>query len=167
MAGISNGRRCTRPLTGRVVLACLIAFFAVIAIANGIMIRAAVTTFGGVETSSSYQAGLAFARESAAAHAQDELRWQVQARVQPIGGRTSVDIDARDAAGRPLAGLQATARLSHPTDRRADQVVALSESASGHFRGMTAAIVGQWDVVIELSRDGERLFRSRNRVVVQ
>jgi hypothetical protein len=30
------------------------------------MIRAAVSTFGGVETESAYQAGLAFARETAA-----------------------------------------------------------------------------------------------------
>jgi nitrogen fixation protein FixH len=155
-----------RPLTGRAVLLCLIGFFAVILLANGILIRAAVTTFGGVETSSSYQAGLAFARETAAAHAQDELRWQVKAKVQPIGGKTLIDIDARDSEGRPLAGLQATARLAHPTDRRADQAVALSESAPGRFRGVAYAIVGQWDVIIELSRDGQRRFRSRNRVVL-
>jgi nitrogen fixation protein FixH len=166
MTSASNAPACARPLTGRVVLACLIAFFAVISIANGIMIRAAVTTFGGVETSSSYQAGLAFARESAAAQAQDALRWQVAAKVQPMGAGTSVEIDALDAEGRPLTGLQATAHLSHPTDRRADQAVALSEGTSGRFRGTTAAIVGQWDVVIELARDGERVFRSRNRVVL-
>ena len=38
------------------------------------MIRCAVTTFGGVETESAYQAGLAFKRETAAARAQDALR---------------------------------------------------------------------------------------------
>ena len=162
---IANGNGA-RPLSGRTVLFCLIAFFAVVALANGIMIRAAVTTFGGVETSSSYQAGLAFAREAAAARAQDTLHWQVKAGVQPLAGRTLVEIDARDAAGRPLPGLQASANLSHPTDRRADQAVTLSEDASGHFRGTAQPIAGQWDVVIELSRDGERLFRSRNRVVL-
>ena len=46
----ANEPCCDRPLTGRIVLICLIAFFAVVSIANGIMIRAAVTTFGGVET---------------------------------------------------------------------------------------------------------------------
>jgi nitrogen fixation protein FixH len=158
----SNGR----PLTGGVVLLCLIGFFTVISIANGIMIRAAVTTFGGVETSSSYQAGLAYARESAAAQAQDALRWQVKAAVQPAAAGTSVEITARDAEGAPLSGLQASVVLSHPTDRRADRTVALHEEAPGRFRGTVDRIAGQWDVVIELSRD-KRLFRSRNRVVLQ
>jgi nitrogen fixation protein FixH len=158
----SNGR----PLTGGVVLACLIGFFTVISIANGIMIRAAVTTFGGVETSSSYQAGLAYGREAAAAQAQNALHWQVKAAVQPLTTRTLVDIDARDAAGAPLAGLQASVLLSHPADRRADRTVTLNEEPTGRFRGTVDRIAGQWDVVIELSRDGERLFRSRNRVVL-
>jgi nitrogen fixation protein FixH len=156
-----------RPITGRFVLVCLIAFFAVISLVNGIMIRAAVTTFGGVETSSSYQAGLAYGREAAAAQAQNALRWQVKAAVQPTAGNILVDIDARDAEGIPLSGLQATALLSHPTDRRADRAVALREDASGRFRGTVHRIAGQWDLVIELSRGGERLFRSRNRVVLQ
>ena len=167
MIGTARESCSTRPLTGRVVLACLIAFFTVISLANGIMIHAAVTTFGGVETASSYQAGLGYARDSAAAQAQTALRWQVKAAVQPAAAGTLVEIDARDAEGRPLSGLQASALLSHPTDRRADQTAVLNEAASGRFRGTVERIVGQWDLVIELSRNGERLFRSRNRVVLQ
>jgi nitrogen fixation protein FixH len=165
MSGIAG--QCGKPLTGRFVLVCLIAFFAVISLANGIMIRAAVTTFGGVETASSYQAGLAYGREAAAAQAQSALHWQVKAAVRPSAGKTLVDIDARDADGAPLSGLRATALLSHPTDRRADRAVALNEDASGRFRGTAGRIVGQWDLVIELSRGAERVFRSRNRVVLQ
>jgi len=155
-----------RPVTGRLVLFCLIAFFAVVSLANAILIRAAVTTFGGLETASSYQAGLAFSRESAAARAQDERHWQVKANVLPAAGVTTVEIDARDAAGQPLAGLQASASLAHPADRRADQIVHLSEPASGRFRGSVAPVSGQWDLVIELSGNGVRMFRSRNRVVL-
>src|ERR1041384_6344729 len=121
----ADDNKTPRPLTGRTVLICLIGFFAVVFIANGIMIRAAVSTFGGVETASSYQAGLAFARESAAAHAQDELHWRVSAQVRRAADATLVEIDARDSAGRPLARLNATARLAHPNDERADQPVAL------------------------------------------
>ena len=155
-----------RPVTGRMVLICLVAFFAVVSLANAVMIRAAVTTFGGVETASSYQAGLAFGREAAAARAQDERHWQVKAKVLPGNGATTVEIDARDAEGRPLAGLEASARFAHPTDRRADQAVDLREPATGQFRGTAGALAGQWDLVIEFSRDETRLFRSRNRVVL-
>jgi len=156
-----------RQLTGRTVLLCLMAFFAVVSIANAILIRAATSTFGGVETSSSYQAGLAFARETAAAHAQDELHWLVRANVRPAGGQTVVTVDATDTGGRPLTGLQATARLAHPTNARSDKAVTLGESTSGRFAGTTEIMAGQWDLIIELSRDGQRMFRSRNRVVLR
>ena len=115
--------RQPRPLTGRTVFLCLLGFFGVVFLVNAIMIRAAVSTFGGVETSSSYQAGLAFGREMAAARAQDELHWRVTARVSRATDATLVDIDARDASGRPLTGLTATAHLAHPNARRADRDV--------------------------------------------
>ena len=150
------------------VFICLVAFFAVVAGVNAIMIRAAVSTFGGVETESSYQAGLAFAREIAAVAAQDALHWQVKAKVSGAAGATLVEVTAADAAGRPLAGLQATARLVHPTDRRADHARGARRSVRRDSSADAAApLVGQWELVIELSRDGARLFRSKNRVFLR
>ena len=163
----SPDRRPPRELTGRTVLLYLVAFFLVVAGVNGIMIRAAISTFGGVETASSYQAGLAFKREAAAARRQDSLRWRVKAAVASLGGTaTRVEVTARDPADRPLGGLGIVVRLTHPLDARADHVVTLTEEAPGRFVGATDAVIGQWDLVVELSRDGERMFRSRNRVVV-
>jgi nitrogen fixation protein FixH len=162
----TEGRR-PRELTGRAVLVCLVAFFAVVGAVNAVMIRAAVSTFGGVETANSYQAGLAFAREIAAVEAQDALHWQVGARIFADAGATAVEVAVADAAGRPLTGLQATALLTHPADRRADHALQLREEASGRFRGRTPTLIGQWVLVIELWRDGSRVFRSKNRVFVR
>src|SRR5262245_50343208 len=94
-----TGAACARPLTGRTVLICVVAFFAVISLVNGIMIRSAVSTFGGVETGSAYQAGQMFEREAAAARAQDARHWQVQANLRRTGNEAVLEIDARDAAG--------------------------------------------------------------------
>ena len=116
-------------VTGRTVLLCLVGFFGVVALANAIMIRAAISTFGGVETASSYQAGLAFTQNAAAARALDELHWQVRADVHPTAEQVTIEIDARDARDRPVTGLEASVALHHPTDRRADQIIAVSESA--------------------------------------
>lgn len=151
-------------VTGRMVFAGLVAFFAVVFGVNALMTYAAISTFGGVETDSSYRAGLAFANEMASAQAQDALHWTVTAKAAINGDATVVEVTARDAAGRPVRNLAATAQLVHPTDRRADHAVPLSDDGAGLFRGTTAAAAGQWDLVIELSRDGERLFRSKNRV---
>ena len=104
---------------------------------NAVMIGAAVSTFGGVETESSYQAGLAFAREAAAVAAQDALHWQVEAKVSARCGRDGWSRSWRPMrGGRPLTGLQAIARLAHPTDRRADRTVQLGEIVPGRFRGI-------------------------------
>jgi nitrogen fixation protein FixH len=151
-------------VTGRMVLIGFIAFFGVVAGVNAIMIHAAISTFGGVETESSYRAGLAFANEMASAQAQDARHWSVTAKAALEGDATVVEVTARDAAGRPVPSLAATAQLVRPTDRRADHAVPLSGYGTGLFRGTTAVAAGQWDLVIELSRDGERLFRSKNRV---
>ncbi len=80
---------------------------------------------------------------------------------------TLVEITARDADGTPLSGLTATASLAHPADRRLDRDLAMTQDGPGHFRGVTATAVGQWDLVIELSRDGTRRFRSKNRIVLR
>jgi nitrogen fixation protein FixH len=149
------------------VLVCLVAFFVAVAGVNAVMIRAAVSTFGGVETESAYQAGLAFARETAAVAAQDALHWQVKARVSAAADATLVEVVVADAGGRPLTGLQTSARLAHPTDKRADHAVQLHETAPGSFQGTTAAAVGQWVLEIELSREGARMFRSKNRVFLR
>jgi nitrogen fixation protein FixH len=165
----TGGDGCrTRKVTGWTVLVCLVAFFGVIFAVNAVMIRVAVSSFGGLETESSYQAGLDFEREAAAARAQAALHWQIDARLSPLrDDATRLAIDARDADGRPLTGLLASARLVRPTDAQDDRAIALHETRPGVFAGSVVALAGQWDLVLELRRDGVRLFRSRNRVVLR
>ena len=161
-------RATTVEVTGRMVFICLVAFFGVIGLINAIMIFAAVATSGGVDTSNAYEVGLAFARESATARAQDDLRWQVTAELKRADtSTTTIDVTVRDATGKLLTDLAARARLSHPADGRSDQKVILNETSPGQFAGITAALAGQWDLVLEFSRNGERVFRSRNRIFVR
>ncbi|MCB5175800.1 FixH family protein [Microvirga lenta] len=158
--------RSPRPITGRMVLACLLTFFGIILAMNVVLVRVALSSFGGVETESSYKAGLAFKNDVAAAQAQDALHWTVEAGLRKAGGATRVVVTARDAGSQPVQGLVSSARLSHPTDKRRDVVLDLAETAPGRFEGLAAATEGQWDLVIEFSRDGATLFRSRNRVTL-
>jgi nitrogen fixation protein FixH len=145
-----------------------VAFFAVVAAVNAVMMIFAVTTFSGVETANSYQAGVAFAREAAAAGAQEARHWRVNAALTPMAGTpTQIELSAKDAADRPLTGLEANITLIHPNDRRRDRSVAMQSDGPGRFRGGLATLPGQWDLVIELSRGGERLFRSRERIILR
>jgi len=100
-------------MTGRTVFVLLSTFFGVIFAVNGVMIRAALSSFGGVETESSYKAGLAFKAEIAAAGAQAARHWRIDAHLaREDDGRTLLTVTASDAAGRPLAALEPSARFA-------------------------------------------------------
>lgn len=156
-----------KEVTGRMVLICLVTFFAVVGAVNAGMMAAAISTFTGLDSESPYREGLAFEQERSAAAAQQALHWQVQATVKMEAGATRIEVSARDAGDQPIGALVAAATLVHPTDRRLDRDVVLTEDAAGHFQGLTKTAAGQWDLLIELSRDRARLFRSRNRVVLR
>lgn len=160
--------RPSRPITGWMVLLGLVTFFGVIIGVNGAMIYAALSTFGGVETDSAYQAGRMYENDIAMAQAQDARRWRVEAAVTTLpDGERRLDVVARDATGKPLAGMEASAVFERPVDRRLDRDIAVAEETPGHFRGNADLAQGQWDLVIELSRQGDRLFRSRNRIIIK
>jgi nitrogen fixation protein FixH len=167
-AHVWQHERKPRELTGWMVFGMMVAFFAVVFGVNAFMAHEALSTFGGVEIESSYQAGQMFERDVAMAKAQDAQRWQVDAKVSAAAsGAALLDITPRDASGAQLTGMTATALFARPTDRRLDRAVTISEDAPGHFHGSADITAGQWDLVIELSRQGERVFRSKNRVLIR
>jgi nitrogen fixation protein FixH len=156
-----------RQLTGWRVLLYLVAFFGIVIGVNALMIYEAVSTMTGVDTDSAYQAGRIFERDVAMAKAQDSRHWHVDAHVTSLLSGAQLEITARDADGRPLTGMQASAAFQRPTDRHLDRDVALVEDSPGEFSGRTEIMAGQWELVIELSRHGEQVFRSKNRVVLK
>lgn len=153
-------------VTGRFVLACVVGFFLTIAAVNAVMIRFAVTTFGGVETESSYRAGLAFKAETAASAAQLALGWNVDVRIDPRAEGAKVHVTVRDAAGVPVPKLEIGVNAAHPADRRRDVPLPASEWSAGSFSASAPSGLGRRTLTIELRRDGERVFRSVNRVAL-
>jgi nitrogen fixation protein FixH len=166
--GRATRRTAPREWKGWMVLVFMLAFFGVVIGVNAFMAHLAMSTFGGVDVDSSYRAGQMFERDVAMAETQDERHWRVDGKIrQASDGTKSLDLAARDSSGTPLSGLTATAQFTRPTDRRLDRAVAIHEDEPGHFRGDVVLPPGQWDLVIELTRQGERQFRSINRVVIR
>jgi nitrogen fixation protein FixH len=165
---MTNGRR-SKPLTGGTVLICMLVFFGVVIGVNAVMIKLAVDTLPGTDVDSAYAASLAYNAEIRAAHDQDVRGWRVTGHVERNhDGATIVRVEARDAGNVPLTGLVFAARLSHPTDKRGDRRLALSEREAGIYRGVAADVApGQWDLVLEVMKDTERLFLSRNRLALR
>lgn len=163
-----SGSRKTRELTGKHVFMCLLGFFGVVFAVNAVMVKAATSTFGGVETSSSYKAGLMFGQDVARAGQQDALHWKVGGKLShDNAGETALDITVLDARDVPLTGLTAFARLAHPADERRDHTISLNGTGVGKFHGEVQAQPGQWELIVDLYRGEARVFRSRSRVTLR
>ena len=157
-----------KPLTGGKVLAMLVAFFGVVFGVNFLMMKLAIDTLPGTEVDSAYSASLAYENEIAAAHDQSVRDWKVDAHIQRgADGGATLQVEARDASGKPMSGLKFQGRFERPTDRRADQPVELAEMGVGIYRGSAPLIAsGQWDLVLEAVSAGRRMFLSKNRVLL-
>jgi nitrogen fixation protein FixH len=165
-----NETRNKRELTGRAVLLWFIGFFGVVFAVNGVLVQAATSTFRGMETGSSYKAGLLFKADLESAQRQDALHWHVDGKLlRDRAGEAVLAINARDAQGAPLAGLTAVAHLAHPADAKLDQTITLQNIGPGAFRGKAQAQPqpGQWELIVDLFRGDERQFRSRSRVTLR
>lgn len=163
-----NRAQSQKPLTGRKVLLMIVAFFAVVIGVNLVMMQLAIRTLSGTEVDSAYSASLAYEKEIATARAQGARNWKVDAHVERSGqSGATLQVEARDDSGRPMSGLKFQGRFERPTDRRADLPVELAEVGIGIYRGSASAIApGQWDLVLEAASAGQRLFLSRNRVLL-
>ncbi len=155
-----------KELTGRRVLAMLIAFFGVIIVVNVFMMKAAISTFGGVDTKSSYEAGRMFEGEVAKAEAQAARDWQVNAHLTASGNEQVLSVDLHDASGAPVTGVDVEATLAHPVDERNDVTVKLAEIDAGTYRGQAIVPLGVWELNLLVVRGDQQLFRSKNRVIV-
>lgn len=157
-----------RRLTGKTVLICLVGFFGIVATVNAIMLHAAVTTFAGTKADSAYRAGLAYNGEAAAASAQDALNWRINGQFAHIeAGQVMLMVDVTDAHHAPIPGLAIAARLAHPLNAKLDREMTLARVTEGTFRGVAEAQAGQWELTIDVMRDGRRVYRNVSRVVLK
>ena len=158
----------SKPLTGTKVFLMLVAFFGIVIGVNATMAKLAIATLPGTDVDSPYAAGLTYDREISAAQDQALRKWQVNAHIaRRADGGAALQVEARDASGQPMTGLKFGGRLERPTDKRADLAVELSEAGIGIYRGEAASVApGQWELVIEGEAHGERVFMSRNRVIL-
>lgn len=154
--------------TGWIALAALATFFGTVFVANGTLVYYALSTFSGEEEASPYEHGLAYDKDIEAARAQEARGWNVTLGVQrpQPGSPASVALAIRDANNEALAGLDVSASFEFPTDKHLDRRVSLVENEAGEYRVEVPLRAGRWDVVIEAKGEGERLFRSRNRVTL-
>lgn len=153
-------------VTGRFVFGCLVAFFALVAAVNGVMLRMALNTFPGVDAENAYKAGLAFNSQIAAAEEQARRNWQVDISVNPHGERQQLYIRVQPNEGKLPGRLEFAGRLAHPAIRSRDVPLDATELSPGRFVVTLDAEPGQWQLEFTLSERGVAMFRSANRLFI-
>jgi nitrogen fixation protein FixH len=109
-----------------------------------------------------------FEQEVAKAERQDARHWQVSGKLaRDRNGEVALDLTARDEKGAPLTGLTAKALLAHPADERLDHVIELARIGAGEFKGVADAQPGQWELIVDLYKGDDRVFRSRSKIVLK
>ncbi|WP_297614228.1 FixH family protein [uncultured Roseicyclus sp.] len=137
-----------RKLTGRHVLAIFVGGFGLIFAVNAFMAYSAVSTFPGLEVSSSYADSQSFDLRR---DAQDALGWS--ARVEVPGDGTLI-LHLLDRDGALVAPAELTALLTRPTNRQQDQLLELRRE-NGAFVAPVALADGQWRLRLTgVARDG-------------
>jgi nitrogen fixation protein FixH len=159
-----RARSVGRGLTGRMVLAMVLCFFATVGTVNAVMIRFAMTSFRGEVVDHPYERGLLFNSEIAAARAQAARHWTVEAHIDRTATPATIRVEARDEQGRPIKGLRMVTAFVAPVNNRLDQHLVLQERQDGSYEGELAIDAGSWNVEIIAARADETVFRSRSRL---
>lgn len=153
-------------VTGRFVLACLVAFFVVVAVVNGTMLRLALKTFPGVDAENAYKAGLAFNSQISAAEEQARRDWHVDVGINPRGNGIQLDIRVRPSEGKLPDRLAFKGKLAHPVVRSRDIVLEANELSPGRFVVPIDVESGQWQLEFAISDRSIVMFRSTNRLFI-
>lgn len=101
---------------------------------------------------------------------QRERGWQVRrgwTATPQVGQAVPFQVEVLDKQGTPVAGASVTIEFLRPSDRRADQSVALQEIEPGRHRlDVTLPLPGVWDVLIHIRR-GDEHHEVRGMTTVQ
>lgn len=118
-------------LRGRHVLGAMVAFFAVIVVADAIMIYKAVSTFGGVDNTNAYRDGLAYNTRIASAERQAALGWHDT--IELLSDPARLRVSLKDASGTAPAVTTVEATLGRPATNSVDKLLRLAEVVPGVF----------------------------------
>jgi len=143
-----------RELTGKKVLAIFVAMFGTIIGVNLFMAYNAISTFPGMEVSSSYADSQTF---DIRRDAQEALGWDASV---GLDGDTLV-LTLVDDYGRPVYPAELDALLTRPTSLLEDQQLVLTRGPNGTLTAPVSVSEGRWRLRLTgMARDGTEYRRN-------
>lgn len=134
-----------KQLTGRHVLAMLVAFFGIVIGVNLLMAYLANSTWSGLVVANGYVASQSFDKDLAKARAQEALGWQVGF----SGEANRIRLTFADAKGQKIDGLTITGALERTVTDAQDQKLTFSSMGSGVYSAPANLTPGVWEVEVD------------------
>lgn len=139
-------------INGRHVLFGLLAFFAIVLVADTYLIYKAVSTFGGLETEDAYRKGLSYNSRIVAADAQAKRGWRDQLNYLTQTKRLRIVLLDREGVG--VSGLSITASLGRPATNRFDRNLTFIQTRPGIYEAAVPTLEsGWWTVEAQAKRN--------------
>jgi len=158
------------PRRSRWIPWAFVGFFAVVFLANGLLITFAFTSWTGLDGADAYRRGVHYNAALAAAAHQDALGWHSRIAFADQGGRAGrIEFQLTDRSGAPVRHAAVKAMIVRPTAAGHDFTEPLDESAPGRYAAIVAfPMAGQWEVrVLAESHDADQdRFAAVARIMV-
>lgn len=155
-------------LTGRRVLFLFVAFFALVAAADGLLVYLSLSSWTGLTAKNYYKRGLEYNQVLRAAERQSNLGWRSDVAFVPeakLSGRVTVRMV--DAAGRPIDGLRFVGTVARPTHEGFDRPITLVSVGGGTYEAnLTVPLPGLWELRLQAT-NGRDSFRFRRRLSME
>lgn len=123
----------------------------VVVAVNGVLVYAALTTFGGVTTPKAYERGRLYNEVLAEAVRQEALGWRITAQLH----EGVLRVNAADRDGAPLAG-ELSGALLRPLDGERLPLDFAAAAPGVWIAAAPALRPGQWEVRLRLARGADR-----------
>lgn len=155
-----------KPITGRMVLIWMLAFFGVIIAVNLAFVYFALDSWPGLTTQKAYEEGLAYNKTLESAARQDAMGWQSRVSLGPVTPKgTRVLSLTMTGPGGPLTGLAAKAHLSRPLGEGLSVDGDLAEDRPGLYVALLRLpALGRWQVEVTAQAADGRTYRMRHEV---
>ena len=162
--------KSARVITGPMVLAGVLAFFAVVFAANGALVFFALESFPGLVANKPYETGLAYNRVLEAARSQAARGWTSELRLDGTQGDGPGRVVVRMAGpdGKPVQGLAARVILRRPLGEAQDRRVTLRETTPRLYAAKESPpLAGRWTATVEAEQGGQAVFRMEHELMVR
>lgn len=155
-----------RPITGRIVLFGLLAFFGVVFAVNGTLIFFAIDTWSGLTTERPFEAGRDHDRTLAQAEAQAARGWRSRVALAPKS--QTIEVTFTGPHGAPLGGLEVVLALRRPARADLDHRLSLSETTAGRYSSRIALpLPGRWYVEIRARDAAGTRYRMEHEIMTE